>query len=306
MNGDSILCGWRVRTGLPMPELLPWQGDGRPVDVEISLDVIPDRTEAPIFVLPHSRLWADGAFLLAMDGLGRFWVEGGRRVLVEPAPGTNEAELRGFILGSVLGALCHQRGLLPIHASAVRIDGRAVLIAGESGAGKSTLAAALGACGHALVADDVVAFDPISSMVLPAFPQRKLAFDAMDALNLDHVGLIPNRPGQPKFRIPASVDFDTEPLSPSAIYLLSSSLPGKSREFKRLPKAISMKHIDKMIYRRGIGVHIQQPQAVFQAVGGLVQAAPVYVLPTERGQPLSGLNQLAERVASHALSIRGV
>lgn len=303
MNDDYTLCGWRVRSALVMPELLSWQGDDRPVDVEILLDSIPVRCDTPIFVLPHSRVWADGVFLLAMDGLGRFWVEGGRRVIVEPAPDMNEAELRGFILGSVLGALCHQRALLPIHASAVRVGNSAILIAGISGAGKSTLAAALSVCGYPLIADDVTAFDPVSRKVLPAFPQRKLALDVMEELRLDHVGMIPNRLGQPKFRVPALADFTMAPLAPSAIFLLTSAIPGKSPGFKHAPKASAMKLIDNMIYRGGIGKHIQSPQVLFQALGKLVQMTHVYVMPSGRGQPLSALGQLAERVAEQAQNI---
>lgn len=304
MSGDLILCGWRVRSGLAMPELLPWQGDDRPADVEIGFGPIPEPADAPVFVLPYSRLWANGAFLLTMEGVGRFWVEGGRRILVEPAPSLNEAELRAFILGPVLGVLCHQRGLLPVHASAVRIDGRAVLIAGISGAGKSALAAALGARGHTLVADDVVAFSPNNSMVLPAFPQCKLCLDVLRSLALDHVGLVPNRPGQPKFRISAPAGFETVPLSPSAVYILNSVMQGKPNKIKHLPPEMAMAQLDNMIFRRGVGMKIQPRKALFKAIARLAQAATVHVLPVERGLPLTELGRLAERVESHALGLR--
>lgn len=47
------------------------------------------------------------------------------------------------------------RGMLPIHGSAVEIDGRGYLICGPSGAGKSTLAAGLVALGARLISDDL-------------------------------------------------------------------------------------------------------------------------------------------------------
>jgi hypothetical protein len=304
MTGDYILCGWRVRSALALPELSPWQGDDRNPDVEISFAAIPKSQDEPVFVLPHSRLWANGDFLLNLENVGRFWVEGGSRVLVEPSATAQLSELRTFLLGSVLGVLCHQRGLLPIHASAVRINGGAVLITGISGAGKSTLAAALGARGHALVTDDVAAVDPNDSRVLPAFPQRKLAPDVLEALALEHTGLIANRPGLPKFNVPAPIGFDPEPLPPLAIYILASTMPEQSGEIERLAHAKAMAHLDRMIYRRSIGMKIQPVHVLFKAVARLAQAAPVYLLPLSRGLPLSGLDRLAERVESHAQQLQ--
>jgi HPr kinase/phosphorylase len=54
-----------------------------------------------------------------------------------------------------------------IHASAVAIDGRAVLLTGPSGSGKSSLALELLALGGRLVADDAVylALDPAGRLV---------------------------------------------------------------------------------------------------------------------------------------------
>ncbi len=301
MHNDMLLCGWRVRSALPLPELLPWQGDDRPVNVEIAVGGIPQPEAQPVFVLPHSRLWADGAFLLALDGVGRFWVQGGQRVKVEPAAGVDESELRAFLLGSVLGVLCHQRGLLPIHASAVRIGGRAILIAGNSGAGKSTLAAALGARGHALAADDVAAFDPAQGLLLPAFPNRKLATDVLEALALDHRGLVANRPGQPKFHVSAQAGFDPAPLPALAVYLLSTRKARQSDDIERADPALAIARLDRMVYRRAIGLHIQPRQALFHALSRLMQTATVHLLPRDEAKPTpERLDRLAERVETHA------
>lgn len=300
MGNDLILCGWRVRSALALPELPPWQGDDRPVDIEILPAFIPKPAEAPIFVLPHSRLWANGDFLLELDGVGRFRVEGGCRVLVEPSENADPSELKAFLLGSVLGALCHQRGLLPIHASAVRIDGAAVLIAGISGAGKSTLAAALGARGHALAADDVAAFDPSSSRLLPAYPQRKLARDVLETLDIGHEGLVAHRPGQPKFRVPALAGFDSAPLPVAAVYILNVSMLTRPLDPERFSAAMAMTMLDKMLYRRAIGRKIQSAQTLFTSIARLAQIAPIYSLHRHKSAPLDGLEQLAERIESHA------
>lgn len=53
-----------------------------------------------------------------------------------------------------------------LHASAVRIDGRTVLLAGESGSGKTTLTAALVAAGADFLGDDLVALNRDGRRVL--------------------------------------------------------------------------------------------------------------------------------------------
>ena len=50
--------------------------------------------------------------------------------------------VRLYLLGTCMGALLFQRKLLPLHGSAVVINGKAYAFVGDSGAGKSTLAAA--------------------------------------------------------------------------------------------------------------------------------------------------------------------
>ena len=305
MQSDLFLCGWRVRSSLSLPELLPWRGDNRSVDVEILESSIPEPDLPPFFVLPHSRQWANGDCLLELGGVGRFWVEGGRRVLVEPARKATPSDLRVFLLGTVLGVLCHQRGLLPIHASAVRIGNSAVLFAGISGAGKSTLSAALGARGHSLVADDVSAFDPQTASILPAYPQRKLCFDVMKAMEIPQEGLEAVRPGLAKCKIPAFSDFEPDPLPIAAIYMLRSTMIGKEGGLERLSPATSVAHLDKMIYRRAAGKRIQPPRDLFVSLTRLSQAAPVFSLIRHKETSLSRLNELAEMVEAHFLGLKG-
>ena len=59
------------------------------------------------------------------------------------------------LYSTVAALLLAWRGAVPLHCSAVEIDGRAILIAGPAGAGKSTLAAALVDAGGRLVSDDL-------------------------------------------------------------------------------------------------------------------------------------------------------
>lgn len=72
-------------------------------------------------------------------------------------PPLTAADAAHFLLEPVLGFLLRSRGTLALHASAVEMDGKAVVFCGPGGAGKSTAAGACVAAGGALLSDDVVA-----------------------------------------------------------------------------------------------------------------------------------------------------
>ena len=96
-------------------------------------------------------------------------------------------------------ALGWRRHML-LHASAVALDGRAVIMSGESGSGKSTLAALLGEGDWRLMGDEFTLIDPVSSDAL-AFPRAvslKNAAIAEVAARVDAARLGPLMTGTPK------------------------------------------------------------------------------------------------------------
>jgi hypothetical protein len=99
-----------------------------------------------------------------------------------------------------MATLLYQRGLLVLHASAVEVEGQAVVFVGASGWGKSSLAASLHARGHKVIADDVVAVDLNSSvpLAIPGFPQVKLDPEFAFWLGHDASSLIPLHPLESK------------------------------------------------------------------------------------------------------------
>ena len=114
-------------------------------------------------------------FLLKMDGGGRYLVQNGNEIIVEPAADSLASDVRVFLLGSCIGALLHQRGLLVIHAGAVYTEKGAVLFTGHSGCGKSTLLGELMRRGYKMMVDDVCAVTlDASTGSEQRFAQRKL------------------------------------------------------------------------------------------------------------------------------------
>jgi hypothetical protein len=86
-----------------------------------------------------------------------------------------------------MAVLLLQRGLLVLHASAVSVDGKAVVFLGSRTAGKSTMTAALHREGYQMIADDVVGIkiDDGMSVVVPGVPQIRLGDDTIEGVGIE-------------------------------------------------------------------------------------------------------------------------
>jgi hypothetical protein len=138
--------------------------------------------------------------LLDLGNVGRFLVEFGRSIVVEPASGIGEDILRPCILGPIFAVLLRQRGLLVLHASSVAIHGEAIAFLGHSGWGKSTLATAFYNQGYRLLTDDVLAIQlgEGNPKTLPGYPHVRLLPDSAASLGYDFEALAPIHDGAPK------------------------------------------------------------------------------------------------------------
>ena len=217
--------GLTLASELELPELPP--GDGPP-DVTVRRGEVPEELAE---VKKRGVLYqaGPGRLLLKVRDVARFLVSDGRQIVVATEPEAEEGSVRIFLYGSALGALLQQRGVLPLHASAIEADGRAIVLAGNSGEGKSTLAAAFHRAGYRVLADDVVAVHPGDDgnggapRAYPAYPILKLWPDALARLEIDPGELARERPEIEKTILPTGERFTGEPLPISHVYLLHSS-----------------------------------------------------------------------------------
>ncbi len=210
--------GFSVQSAIPLPGYT--EPSGTP-DVLIDFGAVPTGLPDAGMVLACAQA-RPGQFLLVLDGIARYLVEGGNRITIQPATGVAEDEIRLFLMGSVWGALLLQRGLLPLHASAVRVGERAVAIAGITGNGKSTLAFALMERGYALVADELCALtvrEGQPPLLWPGFPQVLLWEDALRKLGKDSRSLRPARPGLEKYVFPVPALDTPDPLPLDRLYV---------------------------------------------------------------------------------------
>lgn len=110
--------------------------------------------------LPAGRQSLD---LAGHDGDYRCWCDGVPMWRTGPRP-----LARRLLLQDVIGRSLPGESLAAIlHASAVVLDGRTIVLAGASGSGKSTLTAGLAASGALLVADDLLPFASVAEGVRP-------------------------------------------------------------------------------------------------------------------------------------------
>src|SRR4051812_25201168 len=174
---DYQLFGLTVRSEIQLPELFLTTGKVDP-DVTIRRASFTEVTSEPGLQADRSGL------VLTIPDVARYRIEGGREIVVDSGPEVPERNVRLYLLGSAFGALLHQRGLLPLHANAIEVEGKAVAFMGASGSGKSTLAAWFHDRAHRIVADDVcvLRFDELGgAMAQPGLPRLRLWDEALEA-----------------------------------------------------------------------------------------------------------------------------
>jgi hypothetical protein len=266
--------GLKVESDIQLPELFEEKSPGAPdVSIRVGHAGGPPDGEA--------GLHADGeALILVVNKVARYRIVGGTSVIVQPEPGVPDRNVRLFLLGSAFGALLHQRGLLPLHANAVEIDGKAIAFMGESGAGKSTLAAWFHDAGYRVLADDVcvIRFDETGRpLACPGLPRLRLWQDAInlsgrDASNYSR-SYIGDHPFD-KFDVPVPASGPrgaTVPLA--ALYELDT---GEAFEITRLSALQGTEALFANTYRGSYLTATNGHKRHWESAVRLVQSAPVF------------------------------
>jgi hypothetical protein len=86
---------------------------------------------------------------------------------------TDRSAAREVLLGPGLLLLLAARGVFAVHASALQVGNRAVLLPAPSGSGKSSLARHAAAAGVVALTDDIAPIDVARGVLCPRFPQLK-------------------------------------------------------------------------------------------------------------------------------------
>lgn len=215
--------GLSVISKFPLPELMEMHIRNNSAE-----DVVIELTDLTFIWLEQSIpnkyfIVKENLCLFKVPGVAIYLIQNGNEIFVSPLEGSNEDQVRLYILGTCMGTILMQRKILSLHGSAVAIDGKAYAIVGDSGAGKSTLASAFLSRGYQLLSDDVI---PVSfseqniPVVTPAYPQQKLWLESLEQFGMESTHYRPIFDRETKFAVPVSAQFAAEPLPLTGVFEL--------------------------------------------------------------------------------------
>lgn len=294
MSYRYTVYGLIIASCLELPELIPADGVA---DICIQWGEVPE-------TLPGARKTTQrfqakpGYLLFFADQVARLLVSHGNKIIIEALPGATEAKIRSFTLGSALGAILHQRGLLPIHASGIKTAHGCMMFCGRPGAGKSTLAGAFVERGFDLHADDLCVIGMQTGgrpQVYPAYPRLKLWGDALHKMG--------KKPGD-YHQLPTVPDkfavqphrFNGKPLPVDCIYLFS---PQGTDETAILPITGMNRYqvLKQQLYRRRFLEGLGTTTDLFHLISSIATSAPIYRV--HRPRDLSRLDCLIDSLVQH-------
>ncbi|MBF0234201.1 MAG: hypothetical protein HQK65_14360 [Desulfamplus sp.] len=167
-----------IESLIPCPELLTIE---RTIDSQVKIEFasVPDVLQFPRFV-GYKFEASRKEILINTKFIAKILVTNGNRIAVEPRMQANEGMIRLLLFGWGIGALLHQRNILPLHGSGITTQNGAVIFCAPSGTGKSTIVSRFLKRGYKLIDDNIIALkvQDKTHMATPGYPQLKLRRDA--------------------------------------------------------------------------------------------------------------------------------
>lgn len=270
---EGYAFGLRINADVPISILSPTDENGD-ADVIVRQKPLPEFPEVDTDTHYIVRNVADDGIRFATSGRGRFLISGGNRIWYEPAPGVTPQSAISTMLPMCLGVIMFQRGLLTLHASAVRIGDVAVGIVAHKGTGKSTTCANLHARGHSLITDDVLALKTCENgrlWAIPAFPTIKMRPDAVPSLGITADDLPRVDPTYERRKLDASATFSREPVPLARVYLLQDGPEVSLEPLSGIPAMLELlthSYIVRLLGQHAAGPdHLQDCKRIVDQVG---------------------------------------
>lgn len=225
---------------------------------------------------------AERYFELAYSDGSSFLIDEHRRRLWGCCPASLPSDyLETYLRGPVMGFLLRRRNVTALHASAIRLCDRAIVLCGESQSGKSTTAAAFALNETPVICDDIAPLARVGDQLLvhPGYPQIGLWPDAVRAL-LGASDALP-RWTQTWPKCFLSLDegsrrtFETRPLPLGAVYLLAPRThDADSPRIEELSLATALIQLVQNTYMN-CALSREQRVIEFDSLSSLVMSVPV-------------------------------
>jgi hypothetical protein len=251
-------------------------------DVRVVCAAVPLRLAEPV-VSARYRDVGRGDWLLRLGPDTRLRAVGGHTIMLDAPSTVDPANLARWVLGPASTAILYQRNTLPLHASAVAIDGSVVALLAPSGLGKSTLAAALVANGASLVSDDVVAVRQAhdgSLAVWPGTTALRLLPESCTALERACFEASHSDPDGKRIMVPLGAPAACErPLA--ALFLLEL---GEAVAATAISGPALLMRLRRLLSRPGLARPLGAEQTCFAMLGRIVAQVPAWSLsrPADR------------------------
>lgn len=243
--------GLNIESDIEFPELLPIEFDK--ADINIYEKSVPQQLESGDIVKKVNVAMNATEYLHTIPNVANYYAANGNEICIQPQPGADKKSVRLFLLSNAIAAILHQRGMIPMHASAVYHDDGIVLFCGRSGAGKSTTATALQQKGYTVFSDDVCVLknDESNQLVaLPSYPMIKLWEDSFTKIGLE-AAVEENkiRPEMAKYARFYHDEFDISAQKIKRVFILETGNLNEHIEIKKMGPIAAFKLLQQNTYR---------------------------------------------------------
>lgn len=226
---------------------------------------------------------SEDTFIIHVPRVGAYLIEAGNRIVYEAAPKVEDRDVGLFLFDVALPILLHQRKIVALRASAVLVNGKAVLLCGASGTGKSILADSLARRGYPVLADTCasISLEAGGPYLLPEGPMIRLWGRALEKKGLDPADHTVLRSCKHKYLV-SSLPASREPAAIGAIYFLIEHRPPRTAGIERLDAIKACHHFIMNALRPRL-LHAMDLMPRFFSMAAYMSAkSEVYTLTCER------------------------